>query len=89
VDERATTQSEVHKSEHAHTGYELIGKNKTFRREEQSRREGPDYGSQTNQNGRRNTEDAPQLQRWAYEVSNANITFTEKLEKSRWEAGRS
>src|SRR5271155_916447 len=30
--------------------------------------------------------EATQLQRWAYEVSNDNLTVAERLEKSRWEA---
>ncbi|RDL33717.1 uncharacterized protein BP5553_08085 [Venustampulla echinocandica] len=28
---------------------------------------------------------APQLERWAYEVSNSELTLTERLERSRWE----
>jgi hypothetical protein len=30
----------------------------------------------------------PLLQRWAYETSNANITFAERLEKTNWEGSR-
>jgi hypothetical protein len=82
------TKTEVHKSEQAHTGDDHIGRNQTPRREEQPRREGPEHGSKTYRKGNRSTEDAPQLQRWVYEVSDANITLTEKLEKSRWESER-
>ena len=32
--------------------------------------------------------DAVQLQKWLYEVSNANMTTAERLEKSRWEVKR-
>ncbi|KAE8444025.1 hypothetical protein EG329_001154 [Mollisiaceae sp. DMI_Dod_QoI] len=28
-----------------------------------------------------------QLEQWAYETSNAQLTVTERLEKSKWEAG--
>jgi hypothetical protein len=38
--------------------------------------------------GRNPTPSRHLLQRWAYETSNINITFAERLEKSNWETTR-
>ncbi|PMD23207.1 hypothetical protein NA56DRAFT_701483 [Hyaloscypha hepaticicola] len=48
----------------------------------------PPQGRVNELDGRNPTPSRDLLQRWAYETSNINITFAERLEKSKWEAPR-
>jgi len=48
-----------------------------------------DSQSQQGDEGTQDVQYAPQLQQWAYNVSDSSLPFTEKLEKSKWKSEQS